>query len=377
MSQVLYTKAYVKDAGTEDGLLKDAIITAEVVDREGDTISLQGLDFKNFERNPLLLWSHNQGAEKRPPIGKVEKIWQQDNQVHFTPRFDMKDPFAADIWRKFKEGFLNAFSIGFIPQDMEGQSINKAEVLEFSAVNIPANPEALVVLRSQNFEINKDFSEWSHEAQMKTAIPASAHADQPLAPVDATWDGPKEVAAASGEAQLRSMHAWIDSAGDPAKKSSYKLPHARTDGTIVFRGVASAMAALMGARGGVQIPDADRRGVYNHLSSEYKRFNKQAPSFKSVEEQILRDFSEPIDIVDMAEQLLGKELEGPEVKIEDPVSPVTEDKVEEPQELPKVETREGADEAELKRIRRLSILAYNSLDAINQITKRSLKAKGK
>jgi hypothetical protein len=40
------------------------------------------------------------------------------------------------------------------------------------------------------------------------------------------------------------------------------------------------MGALLGARGGVQIPEGDRRGVYNHLSKHYADFDKEAPDFK-------------------------------------------------------------------------------------------------
>ena len=37
--------------------------------------------------------------------------------------------------------------------------------MEFSAVNVPANPEALVVLRSQKFKVSKDWADWKKEAK--------------------------------------------------------------------------------------------------------------------------------------------------------------------------------------------------------------------
>jgi hypothetical protein len=42
------------------------------------------------------------------------------------------------------------------------------------------------------------------------------------------------------------------------------------------------MAALLGARGGVQIPDADRRGVYAHLERHYRQFDKEPPELRSL-----------------------------------------------------------------------------------------------
>lgn len=97
------------------------------------------------------------------------------------------------------------------------------------------------------------------------------------------WDAGAEVKGASTEDLLK-MCTWYDSA-KPDIKSSYKLPHHKQSGyTTVWRGVAAAMAALLGARGGVAIPDGDRSGVYNHLVKHYKEFDKEAPELKAYTE---------------------------------------------------------------------------------------------
>jgi hypothetical protein len=78
---------------------------------------------------------------------------------------------------------------------------------------------------------------------------------------------------------LRRIRAWFAGEGD--KKGDYKLPHHKADGyATVWRGVAAAMGALLGARGGVQIPDSDKRGVYGHLAKHYAQFDKEPPEFK-------------------------------------------------------------------------------------------------
>ena len=78
--------------------------------------------------------------------------------------------------------------------------------------------------------------------------------------------------------QLKMACAWYDSA-NPDVKASYKLPHHLPDGKVVWRGVAAAMAALLGGRGGVDIPTADREAVYNHLKKHYAQFDKEPPAF--------------------------------------------------------------------------------------------------
>ena len=51
---------------------------------------------------------------------------------------------------------------------------------------------------------------------------------------------------------------------------------------VVWRGVAAAMAALMGARGGVDIPAADKRSVYTHLARHYAQFDREPPPLEAL-----------------------------------------------------------------------------------------------
>ena len=60
----------------------------------------------------------------------------------------------------------------------------------------------------------------------------------------------------------------------------------------VWRGVAAAMGALLGGRGGVDIPDGDREAVYNHLAKHYAQFDKEVPEFKSYSADELKQISE-------------------------------------------------------------------------------------
>ncbi len=153
------------------------------------------------------------------------------------------------------------------------------------------------------------------DPEYKGAIPFKDHG---IAPETEPWDGPGQTSKADTKT-LKIICAWYDSA-KPDEKGSYKLPHHNADGyKAVWRGVAAAMAALLGARGGVNIPDADRKGVYNHLAKHYKQFDKVAPDFKMVEDQVLAGFEEEIQALSLDRQdkhevrLIKKVIDGQKV----------------------------------------------------------------
>lgn len=85
-------------------------------------------------------------------------------------------------------------------------------------------------------------------------------------------------------------HAWYapdeDPENDPPhEKQAYKLPHHELiDGRlkVVWAGVRSAMQVLAGGRGGVDVPDADRKGVYRHLAEHYAEFDKEPPPYDEI-----------------------------------------------------------------------------------------------
>ncbi len=155
---------------------------------------------------------------------------------------------------------------------------------------------------------------------------ATSFADLPLAPEDTSWDASKarqNVAKwaspdGSGDkdkinwAKYRKAFFWYDSE-DVENFRAYKLPFADVlDGRLkaVWKGVAASMAVLLGARGGVDIPDADRKPVYKHIVKYYKKFDKEPPEFKSWVEneidevkEIIIAFSERLSAI--AEQLKG------------------------------------------------------------------------
>ncbi|HZD16900.1 MAG TPA: hypothetical protein VE669_02040 [Actinomycetota bacterium] len=116
----------------------------------------------------------------------------------------------------------------------------------------------------------------------------------PTARKDRTWDWSGSAEADKTDALIDhggwdamvTAHAWFDPGVDehdpPHEKQAYKLPHHELiDGElkVVWNGVNSAMQVLAGARGGVDIPDGDRKDVYRHLTEHYREFGEEPPDF--------------------------------------------------------------------------------------------------
>lgn len=316
--QKLHTKAVVQK---KNGRMV-AVASEEVADREGDIISLNGWQLDNFKSNPVLLWYHNI-RERSLPIGKAENIRKSTvngkQKLIFEPVFETITEFGRTVKEMFDQGFLNSFSVGFIPLDRDGVNITKQELLEISAVPVPALPSAQIISRSADLgmdenivkavlgdkqalkSLDEELGQKELGTQSKSAVPFASYE---LAPEARSWDATaseKRIAQEAGDdwAKYRKAFAWYDQ-NDIEKKSAYKLPHHDVQAgemITVWRGVATAMASLLGARGGVDIPEEDRKAVYNHLAKHYKEFDKPVPDYRLVELQALKGLDSEIEAI--------------------------------------------------------------------------------
>lgn len=139
------------------------VASTERVARDGDIIKVDGWDTAEYERNPVFLWAHDPSV---PPIGRVTGIRKVtkgeprlEADVEFSGSEDGHD-LAETVYRLYRRGFLKAVSVGFrirgheVPDEEKreqyglppgGWIITKAELLEISAVPVPADPGALQV----------------------------------------------------------------------------------------------------------------------------------------------------------------------------------------------------------------------------------------
>lgn len=150
-----YLKGYVEKADdAKNGVLRVAVATDSSVDRDGEIIDSNGWDFNNFLKNPVLLWAHDYREE---PVGKVTGLQKDGDRVLFSAELAVGiSEKATRIYELFQKGFLNAFSVGFIPKEWKDgvnemgkavRTFTKTELLEISVVPVPANANALVMAR--------------------------------------------------------------------------------------------------------------------------------------------------------------------------------------------------------------------------------------
>lgn len=130
------------------------IITTNNVDRYGDVVEPSGMDATLFLKNPVFLFNHISGSDLMP-IGKCLKLDTADNGVIGETIIHGKTELSKDALVMVQEGYLKAVSIGFMPTEWESlpsdpkswcepRKYTKWQLLEYSLVNIPANPYALI-----------------------------------------------------------------------------------------------------------------------------------------------------------------------------------------------------------------------------------------
>lgn len=147
---------------TKDGLKVPFVISTDSVDRDNDSISIDGWKLNNFKKNPVVLWVHD---SRQPPVGKATSTIIEDSKLKSTAIFATQDlyPFGYMIGQMYSKGFLHAVSVGFDPikyswvEDKDrpwGIDFEEQELLEYSCCPVPANPEALVDAKSAGIELD-------------------------------------------------------------------------------------------------------------------------------------------------------------------------------------------------------------------------------
>jgi hypothetical protein len=145
------------------------VISTDGKDRHRTVLNMKGWQLDNFNRNPIVGYQHNVYGDNMcvppnpddvlgPARAWVEKVGDREvlmGEVTFEKA--EINPQAEKVFRKVLNGTLRATSVGFlevgkgrtvVDKDASGKVTGETyhfegqELLEFSIVNIPSNPEA-------------------------------------------------------------------------------------------------------------------------------------------------------------------------------------------------------------------------------------------
>lgn len=147
MDKIKSFNTTAKSTFDDEQLIVKAIIGSNGnLDRHGERVNPKGWSIENYQKNPVILVNHMNGY--MPPAKAISVALSGDDLV-FDLQFDKEDPVGVMMYNKLKNGYINAFSVGFrvIKWGEEGSSYDyeEQELYELSIVYVPANADAVVV----------------------------------------------------------------------------------------------------------------------------------------------------------------------------------------------------------------------------------------
>jgi HK97 family phage prohead protease len=141
-----------------------AIISTDAIDRDNEVVSPKGMKKKSFNGNPVVMVNHDY---QTLPVGKALWVKAEANRVLAKYTITDKTQLGRDVFALIQDGVLSAHSIGFVSNysskpttkevnerpDLKGAKLIHRDwnLLEFSVVGIPANPEALTLSVSKGY----------------------------------------------------------------------------------------------------------------------------------------------------------------------------------------------------------------------------------
>lgn len=131
----------IVDGRQDDDPLRFVIAT-EGRKADGIDLRMDRLDLTRYLDNPVVFNMH----DWRQVVGRGENVETDRDRLLANAIFDADDELGAEIDRKYRNGFLHAVSVGFDLHGVDDETgvPNRWELLEFSSVTMPLDPEALV-----------------------------------------------------------------------------------------------------------------------------------------------------------------------------------------------------------------------------------------
>ena len=267
-------KYFFKNAEFDDekGTLKAVFATMNVID-DDDDFTLPGA----FGEQKVIISSYGHGSWRGTlPVGKG-KIYESGIEAIIEGKFFLDTEGGRETYKTVKNiDELQEWSYALPEIDYEMKEMEGRQIRVLKRIVVP---EVSPVLMGSG--VNTRLLDIK---QLKNAI--NSHTTLTS---DESWSASKNVARLKKDETgkyYRKMFAWVDPDGDPDIKSSYKFPnHFVSEGGIIesasIKACQNGIAVLNGARGGADIPSADRQGVWRHLAKHLKDADIEPAELKS------------------------------------------------------------------------------------------------
>ena len=157
------------------------IVNTENVNSYGYRILTDGIDYKQYMRNPVVLFMHERGVNAykgSEVIGRCTRLYKEGSTLIAEVEFDEQDEFAKKIAGKVERGYIRMASMfaeikeSTEPQHiLEGQvyeTVTACKLVEISIVDIGGNDNALKLSKDgKPFQLKKIVTNTSNNMDIK------------------------------------------------------------------------------------------------------------------------------------------------------------------------------------------------------------------
>lgn len=291
------------------GRFSATLVVEEEPTADGRVIAKNATTWRPPPLTLMLMTTTAPGHDGATVAGVIEKIRRQGAKIIATGRFDTS-PSGIEAARLVRDGVMNGVSIdgGDVEGEIlvEGDAGDEIQTLRITAITVlgatlcpmPAigSARADYIAAAGGMSVSTFLSgtiEWAPDdgSDYDGLFGAQPFRDLPLSDRDVAWDATaaegsvRAWASSDGSGDADTMDwarygrafFWVDSAAAD-QFGSYKLGFARVEGgdlQAVWRGVTAVAGVLQGARGGVDIPEADQARVKTACGRYYDKAAKQ------------------------------------------------------------------------------------------------------
>lgn len=267
-----------------------------------------------------LMWqketSHGGSGDKSVRVGRIAQVWREPDPagragVSFIKGrgfIDLNNDDGAEAYRRFKAGFMSGNSVdvdSVKDSNIEFRYADSTTAADGTASPFPVMTKPELTIYNKGRIRGTTLVEYPAFTEARLSLMDDVTADaimnmQPASPQhdtsisDGPWDGAVEerkLSSLVGWDVARDAYAWVNTglvaAGDATTKSNLKLLHHEISdngvaGSANLTACAVALATLHRTN---DVPENDRRAVYDHLAAHLRDGGQTPPPFDVTSER--------------------------------------------------------------------------------------------